>query len=87
VYPIYIHNGAEGDGEDGTLEESLELRANTFVGNLQLAALGDLDRLGWLVARLGLGGLDLLHDVVALEDLAEDDVTAIEPTAIARISL
>lgn len=55
---------------------------DTFRGNLQLAALGDLDGLDGLVARLGGRVLNLLHDVVALEDLAEDDVTTIEPTGI-----
>lgn len=58
---------------------ALELHVDTFSRDLQLAALGDLDCCGRLVARESLGVLDLLHDVVALEDLAEDDVTAIEP--------
>lgn len=57
----------------------LELHVNTFGRNLQLAALGDLDLLDGLVAGLGGALLDLLNDVVALEDLAEDNVTAIEP--------
>ena len=52
---------------------------NTFWGHLQLAALGNLDRLDGLVAVGSLGLLDLLDDFVALEDLAEDDVTAIQP--------
>lgn len=54
---------------------------NTFRGDLQLSALGNLDRLDGLV-RLGLDLLDLLDDVEALEDLAEDDVTAIEPPVV-----
>jgi hypothetical protein len=54
---------------------------NTFRRDLQLSALGDLDLLNGAVARLGLGVLDLLNDFVALEDLAEDDVAAIEPTS------
>ena len=53
---------------------------DTFGGNLQLAGFGDLDSLDGLVARLSLRVLDLLDDLVALEDLAEDDVAAIEPT-------
>jgi len=52
---------------------------NTFRRNLQLAALDNLDRLLRLVAGLSLDVLDLVDNVVALEDLAEDDVTAIEP--------
>ena len=54
---------------------------DTFGGNLKLTTLGDLDGLSRSIARAGLGVLDLLDDIVALEDLAEDDVLAIEPTA------
>lgn len=53
---------------------------DTFRRDLQLAALDDLDRLDRPVARLGLDVLDLLHDVVALENLTEDDMTAVQPT-------
>ena len=63
----------------GTGLGSSELHVNTFIGDRQLARLDDLDRLDGAVARLGLNLLDLLDDVVALEDLAEDDVAAIEP--------
>ena len=58
---------------------SSKLDVDTFRRHLKLAALGDLDRLGRLVARALLTVLDLLHDVVALQDLAEDDVAAVEP--------
>lgn len=58
---------------------NLELNVYTFVWNLQLARLDDLDRLNGLIARLGLDLLDLLDNIVALEDLAEDDVTAVKP--------
>ena len=52
---------------------------NTFLGHLELAALGYLDRLDGLVA-CALGHvLNLLHDFVAFEDLSENDVAAIEP--------
>lgn len=61
--------------------QDLELDVNTFRRNLQLAALDDLDRLEGLVAGGGLGVLDLLDNFVALEDLTEDDVSAIEPPA------
>lgn len=54
---------------------------DTFRGNLELAALGNLDGHGGSIARTGLGVLDRLDDIVALEDLAENDVLAIEPTA------
>lgn len=57
----------------------LELDVNTFRGDLELAALGNLDGLLGLVAGEGLGQLDLLDDLVALNDLAEDDVLAVEP--------
>lgn len=59
---------------------------DTFSGDLQLAALGDFDRLGRLVTRLRLHVLDLLYDVVALKDLAEDDMAAVEPAAAASTS-
>jgi hypothetical protein len=56
-----------------------QFHVNTFRGDLQLAALGDLDSLDGLVASSGRVLLDLLHDIVALENLAEHDVLAIEP--------
>lgn len=61
------------------MQHSLEFHVDTFWGHLQLAALGDLDRLDGLIARSGLDLLDLLDHVVTLEDLAEDDVAAIQP--------
>lgn len=57
----------------------LEFRVNTFRWDLELSALGNLDRLDRLVAGALRDVLDLLDDVVALEDLAEDDMTAVEP--------
>jgi hypothetical protein len=57
----------------------LELDVNTFGWDLELSALGNLDSLGGAVAGLGLGSLNLLDNVVALEDLAEDDVASVEP--------
>ena len=58
---------------------SLEFRACTFFRHLELAALGDLDCLGRLVARALGHVLDLVDDLEALEDLAEDNVLAVEP--------
>lgn len=52
---------------------------NTFFGHRQLPALDDLDCLLGLVARVLLDILNLLDNVVALEDLAEDNVLAIQP--------
>jgi hypothetical protein len=52
---------------------------NTFLGYLELAALGYLDRLDRLVAGALGHVLDLVHDVVALEDFSENDVAAIKP--------
>lgn len=50
---------------------------DTFFWDLQLSALDDLDGLDWLVA-WGFGHvLDLLHDLIALEHLAEHDVLAV----------
>lgn len=52
---------------------------DTFGGHIQLSTLGDFDIGLGLVATAGLGVLDFGDDVHALEDLAEDDVLAIEP--------
>ncbi len=79
---FYIHRQKyqERWGDNGTYwRRSLELHVNTFGRDFQLAALGDLDHHARPVAGLGLDVLDLLHNVVALENLTEDDVTAIEP--------
>jgi hypothetical protein len=54
---------------------------DTFFWYGELAALCDLDVDLGLVSDL-LHILDLLHDFVALEDLAEHDVLAVEMTAI-----
>lgn len=51
----------------------------TFGGNLQLAAILNLDLLVRLVARRLGHVLDLLDNIVALGDLAKDDVLAVEP--------
>lgn len=52
---------------------------DTFIRNLQLATLGNLDRLRGLVAGVLLDVLDSRDNLVALEDLAEDNVAAVEP--------
>jgi hypothetical protein len=57
----------------------LQLPANTFFRHLQLAALCNLDRLLGLVTRLLVDVLNLVNDLVALEDLSEDDVATVEP--------
>lgn len=54
---------------------------NTFGRDLQLAALGNLDSLLGLIAGKGLEVLDLVDNIVALEDLAEDDVAAVQPAS------
>ena len=55
---------------------------DTFFSDGELARLGDLDRRERLVARRLGRILDLLNNVVAFDNLAEDDVTAVEPAAI-----
>jgi len=58
---------------------SLQLHVNTFGGNLELAALDDLDIVDGPVG-LGCGRVfDLFDYIVALKNLAEDDVAAVEP--------
>ena len=59
----------------------------TFFGNLQFAALGDFNDFLRLVAGVGVGVLDLLDEFVALKDLAEDNVTAVEPTITVEVSM
>lgn len=61
---------------------TLELHVNTFFGHRQFSALDDLDRLFGLIAGVLLDVLNLLNDVVALEDLAEDDVPAVQPAVL-----
>ena len=53
------------------------------VSGLELAAVGDDDRLGGR-ARARADGLDLLDDVHALGHGAEDDVLAVEPVGLDR---
>lgn len=51
----------------------------TFLGHLELPALGDFDRLDRLVARALGHVFNLVDDIVALDNLAKDNVAAIEP--------
>lgn len=58
---------------------NLQLCVDTFFRHLQLATLGDLHRLRRLVARLLLYILDRIDYVVALKNLPEHDMAAVEP--------
>lgn len=51
----------------------------TFFRYLYLATLGDGDFLGWLVSSTFRNVFDLVDDLVALEDLSEDNVLAVQP--------
>lgn len=51
----------------------------TFLGHLELAALSNLDCFGGLVTGTLGHVLNLLDDIVALKDLAEDNMAAVEP--------
>lgn len=58
----------------------LELDMDTFFRDWALSGLGDLDRDLGLVTGAGLSLLNHLDDLHAItEDLAKDDVTAVEP--------
>ena len=57
----------------------LEFDVDTFRRNLKLAALDNLDGVDRLVTTSGRAVLDLVDNVVALKDFAENDVTAIKP--------
>ena len=66
-------------------DDFLELGVDTFVRNVQLSTLGNLDRFnGTVHGALG-HILDQVDDVVTLQDLSEDDVAAIEP-AMERVN-
>lgn len=52
---------------------------DTFRRNFQFPTLSNLYRISRFVSRCGFGALDFLHDVVAFEDFAKDNVTSIEP--------
>lgn len=65
---------------------TLELHVDTFFGHGQFPALDDLDGQLGLVAGVLLDVLDLLDDFVALKDLAENNVLAVQP-AIFRVHL
>lgn len=54
---------------------------DTFGWYFQLSALDNLYGLAWLVSWALWYILDLLDDIVALEDLAENNVLAIQPTS------
>lgn len=58
---------------------------DTFFGHRQLPALDDLDGLLGLVARVLVDVLNLFDDVVALKDLAKDDVLAVQPATKSRL--
>jgi len=60
--------------------KSMEKPSATGVAALDLARVGDLDLLAGL-AGLGSNALDVLDDVLALDDLAEDDVLSVKPRA------
>ena len=75
----FINGGESGLDKCKTDVASLELNVNTFRGDIKLAALGDLDSLDGSVRRSSLAVLDLLDNFVALKNLAEDNVLAIEP--------
>ncbi len=59
---------------------NLELDVNTFGRDLQLATLDDLDSLYWAVTGGSRDVFNLLDNVVSLEDFAENDVAAVEPS-------
>lgn len=67
------------DREDVRILACLQFGADTLFWDLDLSRLGDLHGLLWLVARALGAVLDLLDNVITLEDLAEDDVFAVQP--------
>ena len=66
-----------------TSQSAARLARARHISSLELAAVGDHDRLGRR-ARARADGLDLLDDVHALGHGAEDDVLAVEPVGLDR---
>ena len=66
-----------------TSQSAARLARARHISSLELAAVGDHDRLGGR-ARARADGLDLLDDVHALGHGAEDDVLAVEPVGLDR---
>ena len=64
---------------EGQEAACLQLRADTFFWHFQLAALRYLDHLCGFVARLLLHVLYRVHHIVALKNLAEHNMAAVEP--------
>ncbi len=58
---------------------SSEFRMNTFLRNLELAALGNLHCLNGLVTWPLRHVFNILYNIVAFENFAEDNVAPIEP--------
>lgn len=63
----------------------LSLRVRSLLLNWELSRLDNLDSLLWLVAVALWNVLDGLDDLVALDDLAEDDVLAVQPARIVLV--
>ena len=57
----------------------LEFHMDTFFGHLKLATLGNLNRLDGLVTGGLVHILNLLYNVIALKNLAKDDVAPVKP--------
>jgi hypothetical protein len=67
--------------------EKSEIHVDTFWWHFELAGLGNLHRRLGLVAGQRLAGLDLLYNIVALQNLAEDNMSAVEPPASSMSAL
>ncbi len=59
----------------------LEFGVDTFLWDLQLSALDNLDSYSGFIVGALLHIFNGFDNVIAFEDFAEDDVTAIEPPA------
>ena len=66
---------------------ALELYVDTFFWNWKFSAFHDLDRCFRTIARVLGNILYLLNNVIAFKHLAEDVMTAIEPTAHIKICI
>lgn len=80
-------NNTQDNVVGGGYSSNLELDVCTFRGHLQLARLDDLHSVNRFVTAGGLDILNLVDNVPTFEQLAEDNVLAVEPPAAVSMNV